>query len=117
MMKKYFFLIILTTIFLTGSIYFLLDGSVAGASYKEVKILPTFFSRTPEPGGYGTAWQNPEAVFSHDLKDNAGFEEFNQENSAYVLFEGNATSTQEAVLEFSNFDIPHNAENEIIKSV
>jgi hypothetical protein len=41
---------------------------------EQIKIFPTVFSGD---------WQNPGAVFSQDLGENATFEEFNEENSAY----------------------------------
>ena len=42
----------------------------------QIKIIPTSFSGD---------WQNPEAVFIHNLGDLATFEKFNIENSAYPL--------------------------------
>jgi len=45
---------------------------------KEIKIFPTAY--------INLGWQNPEAIFSQDLGENATFEEFNTENSAYPAF-------------------------------
>ncbi|MDO8436243.1 MAG: hypothetical protein Q7S82_02560, partial [bacterium] len=51
----------------------------AKASNNEIKIIPGFYSGDPSTGD----WQNPQAVFSQDLNESTGIEEFNAENSAH----------------------------------
>jgi len=61
-----------------------------GAEIQPIKILPTNYSESPSadpPTGEAgeTGWQNPSAGLVWDLEPGATFEEFNQENSAYLL--------------------------------
>ena len=72
------------------TITFLFFQNFSAKAQEQIKIIPAFFSSYSSVGKAG--WQNPEAVFSHDLGQEAVFEEFNIENSAYL---GVATSTEE----------------------
>ncbi len=106
------------------------------ASENLIKIFPSSYSiqLTDDMN-----WENPESVFIQDLSGSASFEEFNKENSAFVLFsdpvsfttqsiEGvnfpepidSATSPKEGikpVLEFFNFNIGEVLETSEIKNV
>jgi hypothetical protein len=73
--KKIFISIFLTVLLLTGLLYFSLNLNAETLNQKEIKIFPTSYTNS--------GWQNPEAIFSQDLGENASFEEFNTENSAY----------------------------------
>jgi len=66
--------LVLAAIFIIGR-YFLKE--LPAKAQEQIKIFPTNFSGD---------WQNPEAIFSQDLGENATFEEFNTENSAYPAF-------------------------------
>jgi len=54
-----------------------------GAEIQPIKILPTNYSESPSADEAG--WQNPSAGLVQDLEPGATFEEFNQENSAYLM--------------------------------
>jgi len=66
-------ILILGAVFITG---FLFLKNLSVEAQEQIKIFPTSFTGD---------WQNPEAVFSQDLSENATFEEFNTKNSAYPL--------------------------------
>ena len=104
-------------VFVIGVFYCLFEDSKAEAfNTEQIKIFPGFYTGDPPaacpPERRGEAgWQNPEAIFVQDLNEMASFEEFNIENSAYILNTSSesissesATSTL-AILEFSGFDI------------
>jgi len=99
---------------LTFIVVFLFFKNFPIKAQEEIKIFSTFYSGDPSDP-LGTSWQNPEAVFSQDLGENATFEEFSGENSASPAFIEellleNTTSTpimeiSEKILELSNFSI------------
>ncbi|MCH7759431.1 hypothetical protein IID20_03680 [Patescibacteria group bacterium] len=76
-----FFITILTSLLLFGIFYYLSIGIEAQTlnTEEEIKLFPGFYTD-------GIGWQNPQAVFIRDLDQQAEFKEFNQENSAYLLF-------------------------------
>ncbi|MDD5164295.1 MAG: DUF2341 domain-containing protein [Patescibacteria group bacterium] len=75
--------ILTTALFLIGAVCFLFYSPLTkAAETNEIKISPTAFSGSPSTP-LGAGWQNPQAVLTQDLSQNAAFEEFNQENSAY----------------------------------
>ncbi|MFA5051096.1 MAG: hypothetical protein WC499_03205, partial [Patescibacteria group bacterium] len=79
--------ILTTALFLIGMVCFLFYSPLTkAAETNEIKIFPTAFSGDPLTP-LGTSWQNPQAVLTQDLTQNAAFEEFNQENSAYPFEE------------------------------
>jgi hypothetical protein len=55
-------------------VIFLFFKKISIKAQEQIKIFPTVFSGD---------WENPGAAFSQDLGENAAFEEFNTENSAY----------------------------------
>jgi flagellar motor protein MotB len=66
------------------------SAKTKGVEIQQIKIMPTNYSGDPPTGPpIGEAgeagWQNPSAGLVQDLGPEAIFEEFNQENSAYLI--------------------------------
>lgn len=75
--SRYFLLLVIAVIVLIIGSYFIIKSRGNNLKAQEqLMIFPTEFSGN---------WMNPEGVLYQDLKSNATFEEFNQENSAYPL--------------------------------
>ena len=87
--QKQALILILGLVFIVGFLLFL--ASARGEEYKEIKIFPTAFQGD---------WQNPEAVFSQDLGENAEFQQFNKDNSAYPIL---LNITKQKTAEISGF--------------
>lgn len=77
--KKNKFILLIFLFFLLISFFivsFFISKETPVRAEERIKIFPT---------AYFTDWQNPEAVFIQDLSEEASFEQFNKENSAYPV--------------------------------
>ncbi len=63
-------------ILVSAGIFYYFTLYTKGAETRAIQILPT---------GYSGSWQGPGAALIQDLEPETGFEEFNEENSAYPL--------------------------------
>jgi len=78
--KKNALILVLGIIIVFG--YFIFEDFGARAQ-KQIKIFPTAFEG--DPPNDEASWQNPQTVFVQDLRENAEFQEFNENNSAYPV--------------------------------
>ena len=83
-------LITVILVFIIGVFYYLFEDSKAQAfNTEQIKIFPS---------SYTGDWENPQAAFIQDLNETADFNEFNMENSAYLILN---KSEQELIPESS----------------